>query len=379
MLASTQNPIKANVFDLLRERNIPFVLFRLPYEQEVKLLIQFKSYPRRINDFSELPLKSGFLLAPFPVNGGEPIVLIQPDLICAPDEAINLAGDDLKICSLFLNEPSPENTCDSTAKDSFTSQVEQAVGAIREGKMNKVVLSKMKVIEKPDDFCPEKFFNNLCNAYPHAMLYYLQLPGVGSWMGATPEPLMKERDGRVYTVSLAGTQLYTEQPLDDVCWRAKEIAEQAIVSRFIVRLLDKMGVEEMQVTGPNNFLAGNLVHLSTGFSFHTDNLRVSMGRFISALHPTPSVAGLPKEDSLQFISKLEQHNRSYFSGLLGPLQLGGETHLYVNLRCMQLFDRELVLYSGAGITENSDPEKEWLETDNKMMTLLNILHVQTGH
>jgi isochorismate synthase len=222
------------------------------------------------------------------------------------------------------------------------------------------------------------FFDNLCNAYPHAMVYYWQLPGIGSWMGATPEPLMKEQDGRIYTVSLAGTQLYQGQPLEEICWRAKEIAEQAIVSRFIVQLLDKMGVEDMGITGPHNFLAGNLVHLNTGFTFHADNLRVSRGKFVSALHPTPSVAGLPREESLQLIRKLENYNRSYFSGLLGPLQLGGETHLYVNLRCMQLFDRELVLYSGAGITENSDPEREWIETDNKMKTLLNILHVQTG-
>lgn len=372
-------PKIADVFDLLRVRNIPFVLYRLPCEQESRLMIQYKSHPVYIKDISELPSKSGFLLAPFPVNGGEPTVLIQPDIICSPDDAISLTGDALKNCNLFLKNTLPVNQNASTTKEEFTSQVEKAVDAIREGDLYKVVLSKCKVIQKPEGFRPELFFKKLCDAYPHAMLYHWQLPGVGSWMGATPEPLMKEQAGRIYTVSLAGTQLYQGQALDDVCWRAKEIAEQAIVSRFIVQLLDKMGVEEMGISGPQNFLAGNLVHLNTGFSFLADNLRVSRAKFISALHPTPSVAGLPRDESLQLIRSLEQYNRSYFSGLLGPLQVGGETHLYVNLRCMQLFDRELVLYSGAGITENSDPEKEWYETENKMKTLLNILHVQTGH
>ena len=376
---SHHQSIETDIFELLRNRNIPFALFRLPYEQEVRLMIQYKSHPQKIKDLNDLPSKSGFLLAPFPVNGGEPIILLQPDLVCAPNEAMSLAGNNLKDCSLFINDRFPENSNVTTSQEEFKAQVQNAVKSISEGDLYKVVLSKNKVIDMPAGFRPESFFDQLCNAYLHAMVYYWQLPGVGSWMGATPEPLMKEQNGLVYTVSLAGTQLYQGQPLDDVCWRAKEIAEQAIVSRFIVQLLDKMGVEEMGITGPHNFLAGNLVHLNTGFSFHADNLRVSRGKFISALHPTPSVAGLPREESLQLIRRLEQYNRSYFSGLLGPLQLGAETHLYVNLRCMQLFDRELVLYSGAGITENSDPEREWYETENKMKTLLNILDVQTGY
>ncbi len=376
---SHQKSIETDIFELLRNRNIPFALFRLPYGQEVKLMIQYKSHPQKINDLNDLPSKSGFLLAPFPVNGGEPIMLLQPDLVCSPSEAMALVGNVLKDCSLFINDTFPANSNITTSQDEFKTQVQNAVKAISEGDLYKVVISKNKVIDKPADFRPEFFFDQLCNAYPHALIYYWQLPGIGRWMGATPEPLLKEQDGLIYTVSLAGTQLYQGQPLEDVCWRAKEIAEQAIVSRFIVQLLDKMGVEEMGITGPHNFLAGNLVHLNTGFSFHADNLRVSRGKFISALHPTPSVAGLPREESLQLIRRLEHYNRSYFSGLLGPLQLGGETHLYVNLRCMQLFDCKLVLYSGAGITENSDTEKEWIETENKMKTLLNILHVQTGN
>jgi isochorismate synthase len=376
---SHQQTIDTDIFELLRNRNIPFALFRLPFGQEVRLMIQYKSNPLKINDLKDLPSKSGFLLAPFPVNGGEPILLLQPDLVCSPNEAMGLAGNILKDCSLFLNDTFPANSNVTTSQEEFKAQVQNAVNVISEGDLYKVVLSKNKVIDKPDGFRPEFFFDKLCHAYPHAMVYYWQLPGVGSWMGATPEPLMKEQDGMINTVSLAGTQLYHGQPLEDVCWRAKEIAEQAIVSRFIVQLLDKMGVEEMGITGPHNFLAGNLVHLNTGFTFHADNLRVSRGRFVSALHPTPSVAGLPREESLQLIRRLEQYNRSYFSGLLGPLQLGSETHLYVNLRCMQLFDRELVLYSGAGITENSDPEREWNETENKMKTLLNIFDVQTGN
>jgi isochorismate synthase len=363
------------LFKLLRKRHIPFAVYRLPGETEVHVMIQYKSHPLRIDKLEQLPDLSGFLISPFPVNGGEDAWLLQPDLVCKPHKAMEIAGNDLETCSLFQHLPFPQNTCQTTDHQSYTSQVKQAATNIRNGDLYKVIISRNKVVQQPASFNPYHFFNDLCNAYPHAMVYFWQLPGLGSWMGATPEPLIKEQKGRIYTVSLAGTQLYQGQALEEVCWREKEIAEQAIVSRFIVQLLDKMGVEEMDITGPHNFRAGNLVHLNTGFSFLADNLRVSRGKFISALHPTPSVAGLPRSESLQLISELESYNRSYFSGLLGPMNISNETHLYVNLRCMQLFDRELVFYSGAGITSASDPEKEWMETENKMMTLLTIMHV----
>jgi isochorismate synthase len=230
----------------------------------------------------------------------------------------------------------------------------------------------------PDQFNPLLMFVELCKLYSHALVYYWQIPGAGSWMGATPEPVLIEKNGQIYTVSLAGTQLLNNQPLSEVCWREKEIAEQAIVSRFIVQLIDKLGVEKFNIIGPHNFQAGNLVHLNTGFEFDATELKIPRGEFIAALHPTPSIAGLPRDKAMQFIQMHELHSRGYYTGLLGPHRLQDETHLYVNLRCMQLFKDELVLYSGAGITGSSVPENEWDETENKMMTLLKVIHAKTG-
>ncbi|MDD4198884.1 MAG: chorismate-binding protein [Paludibacter sp.] len=354
-------------------------MFRLPYHREIKLMIQFRSFPLQLNELTEWQHESGFLIAPFPVNGGEKSFLLQPDLVCTPEEALDLGGKEMAACQLFEQSPVPVNDNLTTAPEDFKQQVRHAIEKIKKGELYKVIVSKCRTMPKPTGFQPENLFEDLHAAYPHAFVYYWQLPGVGSWIGATPEPLMREQHGRIYTVSLAGTQSIGDQSPEDVPWKEKEIAEQAIVSRFIVQLLDKNGVETMDITGPHNFRAGNLVHLNTGFEFDASQLKISRGRFMSELHPTPSVAGLPRDISLDLIRELETHNRSYFSGLLGPLGLSDESHIYVNLRCMQLFDDEFVLYSGAGITGNSDPEKEWIETDNKMKTLLNVMHVGTAY
>lgn len=363
----------AELVELLTLRNIPFALYRLPGEEKPQLLIQYSSFPQRITSLGNLPDRPGFLIAPFPVNAGEEAFLLQPDWMGTPEEVLAMVGDEIAECSLFASITRPSGSTQSVSREVYLHEVTKAVQAIRNNAFYKVIVSRKKVMPRPAELHPEQLFHKLCETYPHAFVYYWQLPGVGSWMGATPEILMKETEGRIYTLSLAGTQLYNEPDLEEYGWKAKEIAEQAIVSRFIVQLLDKMGVEDMEIVGPMTMRAGNLVHLGTGFNFDSDNLRVSRGRFIEQLHPTPAVAGLPREQALDFIRTSEGYNRSYYSGLVGPVQLKGETNLYVNLRCMQLLDTELVLYSGAGITGSSNPEKEWQETENKMKTLLNVL------
>jgi isochorismate synthase len=57
------------------------------------------------------------------------------------------------------------------------------------------------------------------------------------------------------------------------------------------------------------------------------------------------------------------------------VNIENKTNIFVNLRCLQLFDKQFVLYSGAGITTSSVAENEWTETDNKMMTMMNVMNI----
>ena len=90
---------------------------------------------------------------------------------------------------------------------------------------------------------------------------------------------------------------------------------------------------------------------------------------LELLHPTSAVCGMPKSSAADFIKKYENGNREFYSGYLGPVNHQKEIHLFVNLRCMQLLKNTAILYAGAGVTEDSNPEKEWLETALKMNTL----------
>src|SRR5690606_2571312 len=98
-----------------------------------------------------------------------------------------------------------------------------------------------------------------------------------------------------------------------------------------------------------------------------------------------AVCGLPKEKAMHFIKENENYDREFYTGFLGELNYNDEAFdnqvfikesyadLYVNLRCMKLNKDFATLFVGGGITKDSYPDKEWMETVHKTTTMLEIL------
>ncbi len=265
----------------------------------------------------------------------------------------------------------------TVARQHFCGSVAKAVAAIGQGRFQKTVLSRVGSVPLPTGFCPLETFRKMCAVYPAAFVSLVSLPGTGTWMGASPETLVSIDRQQVFrTVSLAGTQpagRYASPA--EASWRQKEIEEQALVSRYIINCFKKLRLREFEESGPRTVAAGSLLHLRTDFT--ADMKAVNFPQLGTAmlglLHPTSAVCGMPKEPALAFIAAHEGYDRQLYSGYLGPVNTNGETHLYVNLRCMQLAGNNALVYAGAGITAESDPEQEWLETAAKMETMHRLL------
>jgi isochorismate synthase len=213
---------------------------------------------------------------------------------------------------------------------------------------------------------------------PDAFISLISIPDLGTWIGASPELLMEiDSNKQFHTVSLAGTQAYPiDSPLSEAVWKQKEIEEQAMVSRFIVAQFKSIRLREFQETGPRTIRAGSLIHLKS--EYHVDMKAVPYPRLgdimLQLLHPTSAICGMPRQVAQDFISAHEDLQRGLYGGFLGPVNIHGESQLYVNLRCMQLAHSQVTYYSGAGITHDSVAENEWLETELKNQTLQEIVN-----
>ena len=355
------------------QQNIPFASYRLPLNREIITIVQHHSMPERLKSLNDLHNKTGFVVAPFTESSVHGTFFLQPDCVFFSNDIADIYIEKLSANDRFIELKKNKNTTKTTTPDEFIGNVNQAVSAMKANEFQKVVLSKVRVEQLPDGFQPEDFFLKLCQKYPHAFVYMMQLPEVGCWIGATPEPLLTIENGSVKTVSLAGTQVATELETEDYRWSSKEIEEQGIVTNFVEQTLCSLQVSNITKTGPENYRAANLIHLKTAFEFPQTDVENRFSDLLKALHPTPSVGGLPKNEARDFILANEQHDRSYYTGFFGPVNINEKSAIFVNLRCLQLFDNNFVLYSGAGITSSSVAEREWEETDNKMLTLMNVM------
>ncbi len=367
-----------NLIDLQQiclKQNIPFASYRLPLETEITSMVQSHSFPEKITSLNDLNRRSGFIIAPFTESENHHTYFLKPEKVFLSNDIKSEYIQQLRQCSAFISEKKPDTkNIRTTTFDEYTGNVNLAIENMKAGEMHKVVLSKIRVENLKNDFSASEFYLNLCSKYPHAFVYMVQLPEVGCWIGATPEPLLVIENERVSTVSLAGTQVSTGAEINSYQWSEKEIEEQGIVTGFVENLLRSLEITTINKRGPENYQAANLIHLKTSFDFPENELKDRFSDFLKALHPTPSVGGLPKTEARNFILANEKHDRSYYTGFLGPINLNEKSTIFVNLRCLQLFDKQFVLYSGAGITTSSVAEREWEETDNKMMTMMNVIN-----
>ena len=374
----------------------PLALWREPGASHPRLLVArsleatYTGLPPALDPVAP----AGFAFFPFRDSDHNPALFLPADVQfdLAEPEVVRLAPAARELVPnltawLALPTPpalawhySPQPAPIAANEASYTSFVRTGVAAIEARQVVKVVTSRAAHRPLPAGFDPLVAFAELCQQYERAFISLVSVPGVGTWLGASPEVLAEvTADGFFHTMALAGTQpLVPGHRPQDAIWRQKEIEEQALVARYIVSCFKQLRLREYHEAGPRTAVAGQLLHLRTDFEVDLKNVpfAASLGTdMLRLLHPTSAVGGMPKAAALAFLRQHEGYDRAYYSGFLGPVNVAGPgvARLFVNLRCLQLRPAEAVLYAGTGLTVDSDPSREWQETELKLQTVGAIL------
>ncbi|MBK8499099.1 MAG: chorismate-binding protein [Flavobacteriales bacterium] len=254
----------------------------------------------------------------------------------------------------------------------FLSAVESAITSVRAGKLQKVVLSRTIVSDLAGTSIGALFMA-AARSLPHAFVAITRTDRFGLWMGASPERLLALRDGRLEVDAIAATLPIQNAPESAAHWGAKEREEQAIVTRAVMDLLAAAGVRDAQAHGPQVKLAGNVAHLHTRIFAH--GVGPEALDLAKALHPTPAVGGHPRDIAIDLIGQLEPRPRSLYAGYWGPMN-AHSAELFVNIRCMHVQGTKAYLHVGAGITADSDPQREGDEVEQKARLWLDLFDAQ---
>jgi isochorismate synthase len=351
-----------NTISEFHKDNLPFVVYRKPNKNKVSGFFMNDDSLTFTDNFTE----SGFVFAPFNVD--EKAILF-------PSENARFLEEELSLNDFNFEEHN--FLVDEKAKKNHIKIVEKAIDEIDKNDLQKVVISRKEEVQL-SSFELLLVYQKLLKKYENAFVYVWFHPKVGLWLGATPETLLQISDANFKTMSLAGTQVATnDSDENNVVWKSKELEEQQLVTDFIESQLATIS-SNLKIDKTETIRAGNLLHLRTKVDGEL-NKKSTLKSLIRALHPTPAVCGLPRNMARDFIINNENYNRNFYTGFLGELNVQGSkfnvqsSQLYVNLRCMEISNNKASIYVGGGITKDSIPKNEWEETVSKSETMKMVL------
>jgi salicylate biosynthesis isochorismate synthase/menaquinone-specific isochorismate synthase len=258
----------------------------------------------------------------------------------------------------------------------FEEAVRRATERIAVGEFEKVVLAREVDVHAPAAHDPAAVLGLLREAFPSSFVYAVGR-GDATFIGATPELLVRRQGQRASTVALAGSTRRSADPaVDDhlgeqLLRSDKERGENAIVARRIARTLAPVSVWVTAAEEPVVIKVANIQHLAAPIRAQLTD-PIDAVTLTGLLHPTPAVGAEPA-GALAAIPALEGFDRGWYAGPVGWVDSAGDGEFCVALRGALLRGAEGRCYAGCGIVRDSDPASELAETEIKLGVMLPAL------
>jgi menaquinone-specific isochorismate synthase len=255
--------------------------------------------------------------------------------------------------------------------------VRSTIELIKAETMTKVVLSRRCVLEAEEQLDPFDLLAVLRLASTECYHFAVQV-GDRSFVAHSPERLYR-RDGRqILSEALAGTRPRSRDLIQDARFSEellhshKDREEHRLVVEEIRRALRLLCARTDDDQAPQVSLRKlTLVqHLSTCFRGELAP-SVDDASILSALHPTPAVAGTPTAEALKHIGEVEDYDRGWYAGPIGWVSPDA-AEFAVGIRSCSIERNRLTAFAGAGIVAGSVPEDEWRETAAKLASFLRL-------
>lgn len=247
--------------------------------------------------------------------------------------------------------------------------------AISAQEVNKVVISREVTIECDSPINVESVLQNLLNKNQNSFVFAYFKEGK-TFLGATPEILVQKEKDNILSYALAGTisrtdnndELQKTMLLTD----AKNRHEHQIVIDSIVEVMKKFTCEVV-VDETTILTLKNIHHLQA--SIHAKDKNSTLLEWVMRLHPTPALGGSPVNKALELIRKYEKHERGLYAAPIGIMNGNGDGIFVAGIRSALIHENIAFAYTGCGIVDKSNCEIEYIETKNKLRTIIESLGI----
>ena len=283
-------------------------------------------------------------------------------LLQEPDDDEGLSHKQLKV---------------NISKERFERAVEKAKEYVTAGDIFQVVLSKRYDFQIRGDLVG--FYRNLREINPSPYMYFLK-SGEHQIVGSSPEMLVRVENRVVETFPIAGTRPHVKNPIEnkrlteELLSDPKERAEHVMLvdlGRNDIGKVSKFGSVHL----PEFMKVHQYSHVQHIVSRVVGDLRDECDCYdaLRAVFPAGTVSGAPKVRAMEIIEELEPTRRGPYAGAVGYFSYNGNADFAITIRTLIANGDKAHIQVGAGIVADSDPEREWLETEHKARALIKAL------
>ncbi len=270
----------------------------------------------------------------------------------------------------------------NVTQETFEAMVRKAKRYIKSGDVFQSVLSKRFEFSFKGDLLD--FYQTLRDINPSPYMYFLKMKR-RAIVGSSPEMLGRVEGKRADTFPIAGTRPIGKNAkednrlADELLNDPKERAEHVMLIDLARNDLGKV-CEFGTVTVPEFMTVQKYSHVQHIVSRVSGQLRPSCDAvdYFKAVFPAGTVSGAPKKRAMEIIDELEPCRRGPYAGAVGYFSYNGNTDFAITIRTLVANGRRAYIQAGAGIVADSDPTREWVETEHKADALLRALKLRVA-
>jgi anthranilate synthase component 1 len=280
-----------------------------------------------------------------------------------------------------------------TAKPKFLESVRRAKEYIAAGDIFQVVLSQRWDFEP--GVAPLDLYRALRTVNPSPYMYYLRFGGGKNSggkdseamhvLGSSPEMLVRVGGRKLEYRPIAGTHPRGRDEAEDTALEKKMLADEKERAEHVmlvdlgrndlgrvseygsVKVRDLMYVERYS----------HVMHLVSALEGRLRPELNAMDAF-AACFPAGTLSGAPKVRAMQIIEELEPTRRGVYGGSVLYADFAGNLDSCIAIRTLLMKGKKAYLQAGAGIVADSDPQREFEETENKARAVLRAVEMARG-
>ncbi|RIW35621.1 isochorismate synthase [Bacillus salacetis] len=263
------------------------------------------------------------------------------------------------------------------APEEWKASLEGVVSQLKAGEMDKVVLARKMLMAFKDKPSSDEVIHNLLNEQRDSFIFSLEVAN-SCFLGASPERLVKKEDAEILSTCLAGSIARSTDPEEDrrlgesLLGDEKNRHEHHLVVEMIKDVLDQHCSEVQIPDEPVLMKVRDIQHLYTPVKGKAGN-GTSILKFVSQLHPTPALGGVPRDKAMETIKEAENMDRGLYAAPMGWMDAYGNGEFVVSIRSGLIHKDEAFLFSGCGVVADSTAESEYRETQIKFKPMFRAL------